>query len=106
MVKQADPRAFIAELPRYQEFSTVAGILAQRQIRFAEIAGNAQIILSVLAPQSWNYNGPDGRQLFSCTVLTHPEMKRVVIGADVTSLHSVLNDLRVREVNVEHVYDY
>lgn len=106
VVKRVGPRALIVELPRYQEFSTVAGILAQRQIRFAEIAGNAQIILSVLAPQSWNYTGPDARQLFWSTVLTHPEMKRVVIGADVTSLHSVLNDLRVREVHVEHVYDY
>lgn len=72
VVKQAGPRAFIAELPRYQEFSTVAAILAQRQVRFVEIAGNAHIIVSVLGPQSWNYNGRDGRQLFSCTVFTHP----------------------------------
>jgi hypothetical protein len=106
VVKRVGPRAFIVELPRYQEFTTAADILAQQQMHFAEIAGNTRIILSVLAPQSWNYDAPDGRQLFWSTVLTHPEMKRVIIGADVTSLHAVLNTLRASEMNIEHVYDY
>jgi hypothetical protein len=106
VVKQAGPRAFIVELPRYQEFSTVAEIFAQQEIYFLEIAGNAHIIVSVLAPQSWNYEATEGGQLFSSTVLTHPEIKRVIIRADVPSLHALLNDLRANQVNLEHVYDY
>ena len=106
VVKQVGPRAFIVEVPRYQEFSKIAAILAQQQMHFVEIAGNTHIILSVLAPQSWNYDLSGGRQLFWCTILTHPEMKRVIIGADVTSLSVVLNNLRASEINIEHVYDY
>jgi hypothetical protein len=106
VVKQVGPGAFIVELPRYQEFTRVAEILAQQQVHFVEIAGNEHIILSVLAPQSWNYEVPYGRQLFWYTVLTHPEMKRVIIVANVASLHAVLNALRTSDINIEHVYDY
>jgi len=106
VVKQVGPRTFIVEVPRYQEFSKIAAILAQQQIHFVEIAGNTHIILSVLAPQSWNHDLSGGRQLFWRTILTHPEMKRVIIGADVTSLPVVLNNLRASEINIEHVYDY
>lgn len=106
VVKQVGPRAFIVELHRYQEFSKVSAILAQQNIHFVEIAGNAHIIVSVLAPQSWTYNLPDGRQLFWSTVLDHPEMKRVIVGTEVTSLHALLNNLRGSEIILEHVYDY
>jgi hypothetical protein len=71
-----------------------------------EIAGNSQIILSVLAPRSWHYDHSNAQQLFSTQVLTHPELKRFVIGCDVTSLHAVLNTLHAGGVALEHLYDY
>ncbi len=105
-VKQVGPLALIVDIPRYQEFTAVAAALAERGVHFAEIAGNSQIIISVLAPQSWHYGHSDAQQLFSTPVPTHPELKRVVIRCEVTSLHAVLNTLRADGVSVEHVYDY
>lgn len=106
VVKQTGPGAFILDLPRYQEFTLVSTELAQRDIHFVEIAGNSQILVSALAPTSWNYQHSEGKQLFSTPLLIHPELKRVVFGCDVPSLHTLLNTLRNESITIEHVYDY
>lgn len=105
-VQQVGPQAFIVDIPRYQEFTNVASALAERSVHFVEIASNSRIIVSVLAPESWHYDHADAQQLFSSPILTHPELKRLVIGCDATSLHTVLNGLAAGGVRVEHVYDY
>jgi hypothetical protein len=106
MVKQSGPGTFIVDLPRYQEFTSVAVQLAQRGIRFIEIAGNHQILVSALAPSSWSYQGVEAQQLFLTPIVVHPEWKRVVFGCDVASLHLLLNKLRSEGITVEHIYDY
>ena len=105
-VKQVGPRAFIVDIPRYQEFTGIAAALAERQVHFVEIAGNSQIIVSVLSPQVWHYDLPNGRQLFSTPVLSRPGLKRVVIQSDVPELHEVLSRVESQGITLEHVYDY
>jgi hypothetical protein len=105
-VKQVGPQAFLVDIPRYQEFTSVASALAEHDVHFVEIAGNSRIIVSVLAPQSWNDDRSKAQQLFSAPVLTRPELKRVVLGCDVSSLHAILNTLRVGQLTLEHLYDY
>jgi hypothetical protein len=105
-IRQVGSQAFLVDIPRYQEFTYVASALAEQDVHFVEIAGNSQIILSLLAPQSWHYDHSNAQQLFSTPILTHPELKRLVIGCDATSLHTVLNALAAGGVRVEHVYDY
>ena len=80
--------------------------LAERDVHFVEIAGNSQIIISVLALQSWHYDHAGAQQLFSTPILTRPELKRVIIDCEVTSLHAILNEPQAGGVTVEHVYDY
>jgi len=106
IVKQSGPQAFIVDLPRYQEFTTVASGFAERDIRFVEIAGNSRITSSVLAPQSWRYDRSDAQQLFSAPILTRAEWKRTVLGCDVAALSSVIKTLRLEGVGIEHIYDY
>jgi hypothetical protein len=106
IVKQIGPQAFIVDLPRYQEFTSVAVELADRGIHFVEIAGNSRITISVLAPQSWRYGSPDAQQLFSAPILTRPEWKRAVLGCDVASLSVVVKSLRSAGIGAEHIYDY
>ena len=105
-VKQVGPEAFIVDIPRYQEFTGIASKLAERGVRFVEIAGNSRIIVSVIAPESWHYERSNAEKLFSSVILTHPERKRVVIGCDVGGLTDVLRELRAEGIEVEHVYDY
>lgn len=105
-IKQVGAGAYIVKLPRYQEFTSVTASLVEHDIRFVEIAGNSQVLVSVIAPQSWKYTHSDAQQLFSIPILTHPESQRFVLNCDITSLHSVLNSLGVEQVRIEHLYDY
>jgi hypothetical protein len=106
IVKQVGPRAFIVELPRYQEFTTVSVALAERNVNFVEIAGNSQILVSVLAREQWKNSRPDAQQLFSTPVVTSSGLRRVVLNCNVASLHSALNGLQAQGVTIEHIYDY
>jgi len=94
----------IVEIPRFQEYTAVASMLAQHGVRFVEMAENSEITLSVLAPQSWHYDGSVARQLFSMPVLTRP------YGSASCSLvafrRSILEGIHSDGVMVEHVYDY
>ena len=83
---QTGPGAFIVDIPRYQEFTTVASAMAQQGIQFTNIAGNSRITLSVLAPATWHYIGSDAQELFVQPALTAPGTERVVMGCDVTHL--------------------
>ncbi len=105
-VKQIGAQAWVVDLPRYQEFTVIASALTERDVRFVEIAGNSEILISVLAPPSWHYERADATELFSAPVLTHRELKRFALGCDVSSLHLVLNTLHSENAGVEHVYDY
>ena len=104
--QQAGTHTFIVEIPRYQEFTSVAAALAERDIQFVEVAGNSRIIISVIAPEAWHYGGTDARQLFATRILTHPELQRVVLGCEVTSLSAMLSTLQAGGITAEHVYDY
>ena len=106
VVKQTGPQSFIVDIPRYQEFTAVSQALAERDIRYVDIAGNSQVLVSVLAPASWNYQGKDVQRLFATPVLTRPDTARFVLNCDVHSLHTTLNALRAQKVAVEHIYDY
>jgi len=107
VVKRVGPQAYILDMPRYQKFTAVASMLGQHGVRFVEIAGNSQITMSVLAPQTWRYQGSAAGQLFSMPLLTHSGWQRVVLTCGVSSLDRLLTALHSdTAVVVEHVYDY
>jgi hypothetical protein len=106
VVKRAEEKAFLVDIPRYQEFTTVASALAERNVHFTEIAGNSQIAVSVLAPEPWHHRHPGAQELFWSPVLTHPQTKRVILSYEVTSLAAALRALLTEGITIEHVYDY
>jgi hypothetical protein len=106
IVKQVGQKAFIVDIPRYQEFTGTASALAQDGVQFVEIAGNLQILVSVLAPESWRYEGGNAQQLFAEPILSDPKTQRVVMNCRVSSFAPLLNALRSSGVRVEHIYDY
>lgn len=107
-VKQIGPRSFVVIIPRYQEFTDRAIELAKRDVHFAQIAGNDEIMVTVVVPKSWSYELPasDGSVLFTESFLTQQDVKRIAIECPVRSLHSVLENLTSRGAKIEHIYDY
>ena len=105
-VKDVGVGAYIVIIPRYQEFTTVAEWLANRDVHFVEIAGNDEILVTAIAARDWTYDLTVGEAAFSTEVATMPERKRVAIAAPVGNLHTVMNELTNRGISIEHVYDY
>lgn len=102
------PHSYLVTIPRYQEFTDLSVKLAQRDIHFVQIAGNDEIMLTVVAPQSWSLDLPAGEAslLFTEKFLTQPGVLRFALECPVRSLHSVLNHVVSRGAKIEHIYDY
>jgi FAD/FMN-containing dehydrogenase len=96
----------LLSLPRYDEFRDTVLRLVGKGVRFREIAGNEEILLTSLVPATWTYDLPAGRVLFEKPVLTDRQRKRIAISAPVRSLHEILRGLADRTLEVEHIYDY
>src|SRR6266404_4401719 len=95
-------------IPRYQEFTDTAVKLTRHGVRFVQIAGNDEIMLTVLAPEGWQYDLPAGESslLFTERLMTQPGIQRFAIECSVRSLHLALNDAVARGIRIEHIYDY
>lgn len=106
--KDVSSQSYVAIIPRYQEFTDLAVKLANREVHFAQIAGNNEIMLTVAAPKSWNYDLPakEASLLFTENFLTQPDVRRIAFECPVQSLHSVLNHLAAQGIKTEHIYDY
>jgi len=107
-VKQLGPQSFVVSIPRYQEFTDRAIELAKRDVHFEQVAGNDEIMVTVVVPKGRAYDLPAdlGRALFSEEFLTQFGVERIALECPVRSLHSVLNSFAVRGIKIEHIYDY
>src|SRR5713101_123103 len=92
--------------PRYEAFTHVVTALVKQGVRFRDLAGNDEILLTAIAPRDWDYRLATGGLLFSDEILTDPAAQRIAVRVPVSSLHVILADLPTRGVSVEHLYDY
>jgi hypothetical protein len=106
IIQQIGDEATLLGLPRYEGFTQIMPELIGHGVRFIEIAGNEQIMVSVLAPREWSYPLEEGEVLFSMDILTQPHLKRMTLKLPVSSLHTVLPALERDGVTLEHLYDY
>jgi hypothetical protein len=105
-VKEIGGGTYIVIIPRYQEFTAVSEWLAERDVQYVEIAGNDEILVSVLAPIGWNYDLPIGTVAFESPLAASPDRKRVALSVSVGDLTRLITQLKAHGVALEHVYDY
>jgi hypothetical protein len=105
-VKDIAPEALIAAIPRYQEFTETASRLVSRGVRFQQIAGNEQVLVTVIAPRDWKPLTQVGELLFASPILTEPGLQRVALRSPVPSLHILSNYFADQGLKIEHIYDY
>jgi hypothetical protein len=105
-VSDRGPHSYAVMIPRYEAFTVAALTLIGSGARFRDIAGNDEILVTGIAPLGFDEKLPEGRLLFHRPILTMPGFERVAVSAPVGSLHTVLRDLRDRDVRIEHLYDY
>lgn len=90
---------------RYQVFTEMIPQLIDKGIRFREIGGNDDILVTVLGDS--NVAAPTGTvALFDYALPAQPETRRIGMIVPVRQLHTVLPVLRTAGARLEHVYDY
>ena len=97
--------ASVIETPRYRAFTEIVTGLAARGREIVEIAGNDDVLITVLAPRA---RPPDklGKQLFEVPIQARPGWRRIGLDVKVASLASILRQLPENGMELEHVYDY
>lgn len=99
----ADGTVFVSR--RYQAFTDLLPVLLAKGVRFVEIGGNQDILLTVLSEDP--PTAPIGaRQLFAHKLPADPSRRRTGFLVPVANLHTVLPALAASGARLEHVYDY
>lgn len=105
-IKSLDTGAVIIETPRYREFTDILRGLAARGSDVIEIAGNANILVTVIAPTRLDAEPPMARQLFAVPLQARPGFVRVGYDIKVEHLTAFIRGLAGTPIELEHVYDY
>ena len=96
----------IVSLPRYEEFTRVTLALTGKGAQFLDIAGNDDILITVLARRGVSFDMPDTWVVAAAPVLTDPTSQRVAISVPVARLRDVAAFVARQQATIEHVYDY
>lgn len=96
----------VIALPHYQGFTDAVPQLVRAGVRFEDVSGNDEIVLTALAPRGWEGTLPGARELFRLDVPTDAGTTRIVLLADVPRLHEALLALDAQGVRIEHLFDY
>lgn len=99
-------RSYLVSLPRYEPFKQAVQTLIRHDARLVEIAGNEQILITVIAPTDWHDEYHRGKTVCEWTILTQPTKKRVALLVQVGQLHEILPALEREEIFVDHLYDF
>jgi len=105
-VKTLGLRSYIVALPRYAAFTPVVTALVKQGVRFHDLAGNNEILLTAIAPRELDWHATSGGIVLSEEILTNPATKRIGVRVPVRTLHVILTDLPTHGASVEHLYDY
>ena len=105
-VKRAGAGAYAVTLPRYEAFTRTVLALTAQGVRFVDIAGNDDILITVLARRGISLEVPESRVLAARPILTDPTMQRLVVSVPVSSLRAVAQHFARERAAIEHVYDY
>ena len=96
----------LIQTPRYKAFGEILQGLLDRGINVAEISGNREMFITVVAPKDAKLGVPDTTELFSLDLDAQPGFRRAGLRAKVGSLVAISRDLKAAGATIEHYYDY
>jgi hypothetical protein len=105
-IRALTPQWQLVQTPRYKDFTEILLGLLDKGIGVAEIAGNREIFVTVIAPRTAKLDVKDTVELFSLDLDAKPGFRRAGLKAKVEHLVDVNRDLKARGASIEHFYDY
>jgi hypothetical protein len=93
-------------MPRYEAFTTRSLMLIAHGVRFVDVAGNDEMLVTAIVPSSLSGDEIGISLIFKEPLLTDHTRTRIAIKAPVRSLHAIVTQLQSRGATIEHLYDY
>ena len=105
-IRALSPQWQLVQTPRYKDFTEIVLGLLDRGIPLAEIAGNREIMITVIAPKATTLDVKDATELFSLDLDAKPGFRRAGLKARIEHLVDINRQLKARGASIEHFYDY
>ncbi|MGE0286474.1 MAG: hypothetical protein AB7I42_09855 [Bradyrhizobium sp.] len=105
-IRALSPQWQLVQVPRYKDFTEILLGLLERGIPVAEIAGNREIMVTVIAPKAAALDVKDGSELFSLDLDARPGFRRAGLKVRTDRLVEIVSELKARGAQIEHFYDY
>ena len=105
-VRKLTPEWQLVQTPRYKAFAEIVKGLLDQGIPLAEIAGNHEILITVIAPKAAGLDVKDTAELFSLDLDAKPGFRRAGLKVRIDRLVDIVRDLKARGASIEHFYDY
>ncbi len=94
-------------VPREAPFMPESIEFANEGLQIREVAGhNSVILLSAFVPANWQGSSPNFKVIFTQTVPTKPEIKRIAVATPIPHLTDTLRELAGQQATIEHVFDF
>jgi hypothetical protein len=105
-VRALTPQWQLVQTPRYKAFTEILQSLLDQGFGLAEIAGNHDIFITVVAPNAAKLNIKGTTELFSQELDARPGFRRAGLKARIDRLVDINRELKARGASIEHFYDY
>jgi hypothetical protein len=105
-IRALTPQWQLVQAPRYKALTEILQGLLDQGFGLAEIAGNHDILITVIAPDAAKLDIKGTTELFSLELDARPGFRRAGLKARVDRLVDINRDLKARGANIEHFYDY
>ena len=105
-IRALTPQWQLVQAPRYKDLTEILLGLLDQGYGLAEIAGNHEILITVIAPDAARLDVKDTTELFSLELDARPGFRRAGLKARIDRLIDIVRDLKARGGSVEHFYDY
>jgi len=96
----------LVQAPRYKAFTEILQGLLDQGFGVAEIAGNHDIFITVIAPDAAKLDIKGTAELFSLGLDARPGFRRAGLKAQIDRLVDINRELKARGASIEHFYDY
>jgi hypothetical protein len=105
-VRTLTPEWQLVQTPRYKDLTEIVLGLLDQGCGLAEIAGNHEILVTVIAPKAAKLDVKETTELFSLDLDARPGFRRAGLRARIDRLVDINRDLKARDASIEHFYDY
>jgi hypothetical protein len=105
-IRALTPQWQLVQTPRYKAFTEIVRSLLDQGYGLAEIAGNHDIFITVIGPNTTKLDIKGMTELFSLELDARPGFHRAGLKVSIDQLVDINRELKARGATIEHFYDY